>query len=57
MSKSNRSLAMQIITKMEAFNKRLEARLVRKQKIADQMKEEQDFKESMKHFKAFFVSK
>ena len=57
MSKSNRSLAMQIITKLETFNKRLEARLVRKQKIADQMKEEQDFKKSMNYFKAFFISK
>ena len=57
MNKTGSSFAMQIITKLEAFNKKLEDRLERKRKIADQMKEEQDFKKSMNYFKAFFISK
>ena len=57
MNKTGSSFAMQIITKLEAFNKQLEDRLERKRKIADQMKEEQDFKKSMNYFKAFFISK
>ena len=57
MNKTSSSLAKKIIIKLEAFNKRLEDRLERKRKIADQMKEEQDFKKSMNYFKAFFISK
>jgi hypothetical protein len=57
MTTSNHPLAQRIITKLEGFNKRLEARLERNHELLVKMRAEEDFGTSMRYFKAFFSSK
>ena len=54
MSKTKQSFTQRIATKLDAFNQRLEARLRKKQVLAENMREEENFKKSMGYMLEFF---
>lgn len=51
---AKQAIADRIVTKLSAFNKRLEARLWRNRKILDKMHEEKDLRKSMGNLKSIF---
>ena len=54
MTNCKQSLAKQIEAKPQAFNKRMESKLKRRQEILNNMKAEEDFDKSMEYLKKFF---
>ena len=48
------SLVERIATKLNAFNRRLEARLRKNQALLENMRAEEDFRKSMGYMKEFF---
>lgn len=54
MTNCKQSLVKRIETKLQAFNKRMESKLKRRQEILNNMKAEEDFDKSMEYLKEFF---
>ena len=54
MTNCKQSLVKRIETKLQAFNKRMESKLKRRQEILNNMKAEEDFGKSMEYLKEFF---
>lgn len=54
MTNCKQSLAKRIEAKLQAFNKRMESKLKRRQEILNNMKAEEDFHKSMEYLKEFF---
>ena len=54
MTNCKQSLVKRIEAKLEAFNRRLESKLRRRQEILNKMKAEEDFDKSMEYLKEFF---
>ena len=54
MTNCKQSLVKRIETKLQAFNKRMESKLKRRQEILSNMKAEEDFNKSMEYLKEFF---
>ena len=54
MTTNNLSITERIAAKLDAFNRRLEARLRRNQELLENMRAEEDFRRSMEYFKEFF---
>ena len=57
MTTNNLSITERIAAKLDAFNRRLEARLRRNQELLENMRAEEDFRRSMEYFKEFFQIK
>lgn len=57
MTNCKQSLAKRIEAKLQAFNKRMELKLKRRQEILNNMKTEEDFDKSMEYLKEFFRAK
>lgn len=54
MTNCKQSLVKRIEAKLQAFNKRMESKLKRRQEILNNMKAEEDFDKSMEYLKEFF---
>ena len=54
MTTNNLSITERIAAKLDAFNRRLEARLRRNQELLENMRAEEDFGRSMEYCKEFF---
>ena len=54
MTNCKQSLVKRIEAKLQAFNKRMELKLKRRQEILNNMKAEEDFDKSMEYLKEFF---
>ena len=54
MTNCKQPLAKQIEAKLQAFNKRMESKLKRRQEILNDMKAEEDFDKSMEYLKNSF---
>ena len=54
MTNCKQSLVKRIEAKLRAFNKRIESKLKRRQKILHNMKAEEDFDKGMEYLKEFF---
>lgn len=54
MTNCKQPLAKRIEAKLQAFNKRMESKLKRRQEILNNMKAEEDFDKSMEYLKEFF---
>ena len=54
MTTNNLSITERIAEKLDAFNRRLEARLRKNQELLENMRAEEDFGRSMEYFKEFF---
>ena len=57
MTNCKQSLVKRIEAKLQAFNKRMESKLKRRQEILSNMKAEEDFDKSMEYLKEFFRAK
>jgi hypothetical protein len=57
MTTDRQSIAERIAARLDAFNRRLEARLRRNQELLENMRAEEDFRRSMEYFKEFFQIK
>ena len=54
MTTNKQPITERIAARLNAFNRRLEARLRRNQELLENMRAEEDFGRSMEYFKEFF---
>ena len=54
MTTNKQPITERIAARLDAFNRRLEARLRRNQELLENMRAEEDFGRSMEYFKEFF---